>query len=98
MQDLGSINSILHERRAYIARQFAVKRIGVFGSFVHGVQRSDSDIDILVEYEPSGVSFDNYMDLKFYLEDMLGIHVDLVIADDVRDEIREEILADVQYV
>ena len=50
-------------------RKFGVKRIGLFGSYIKGEQKQKSDIDILVEFKKGMKTFDNYMELKFFLED-----------------------------
>jgi len=52
--------------------------MAVFGSVARGVASIDSDVDILVEFE-GALTFDRFMDTKFYLEDLLGRHVDLVV-------------------
>ena len=57
-------------------KRYGVKRIGLFGSFVRGEQREDSDIDFIVEFETP--DFDNFMDLAFYLEDLFGRKVELI--------------------
>ncbi|MGA1795752.1 MAG: nucleotidyltransferase family protein [bacterium] len=57
-------------------KKYGVKRIGLFGSYVRGEQRDDSDIDFLIELEKP--SFDNFMDLAFYLEDLFGKKVELI--------------------
>lgn len=59
-----------------ILKKYQVKRIGLFGSYVRGEQKPDSDIDFLVEFEKP--SFDNFMDLAFYLEDLFQRKVDLI--------------------
>ncbi|HHT9125228.1 MAG TPA: nucleotidyltransferase family protein [Candidatus Brocadiia bacterium] len=59
-----------------ILKKYGVKRIGLFGSFVRGEQKEYSDIDFLVEFEKP--SFDNFMDLAFYLEDLFGRKVKLI--------------------
>jgi predicted nucleotidyltransferase len=72
-----------------------VSRIGLFGSFVHGQAGADSDIDIVVDLaEPS---FDHYMDLKFFLEDLFGRSVDLVLADTVKPRLKPVIKREVVY-
>jgi len=69
-----------------LARRFSVKRIGVFGSCARGEEGPASDVDIIVELaEPT---FDHYMDLKFYLEEVLQRPVDLVMADAVKPRLR----------
>ena len=63
-----------HERE--IKERYGVRRIGVFGSYVRGEQKETSDIDILVEFDEP--TFDNFMNLSFYLEGLFGKKVDLI--------------------
>ncbi len=84
----------LEENRAAI-RGFGVLRLGIFGSYARGDPTETSDMDFLVEFEKS--SFDNYFDLKFFLEDLFGRKVDLVIADTIKPRIRPYILQEVVY-
>lgn len=63
-----------HERE--IKERYGVRRIGVFGSYVRGEQKEESDIDVLVEFDEP--TFDNFMNLSFYLEELFGRKVDLV--------------------
>ncbi len=60
---------------------FGVRKLGVFGSFARGEASSESDIDFLVELDPK--TFDNYMELKFFLEDLFNCGVDLVLIDTI---------------
>jgi predicted nucleotidyltransferase len=69
---------------------FGVRQLGLFGSAVRGEATQDSDLDFLVEFETK--SFDAYMDLKFFLEDLFSCQVDLVIADAIKPRLRESIL------
>jgi len=59
-----------------IMRKYKVKRIGLFGSYVRGEEKKNSDIDFLVEFEEP--TFDNFMELVFFLEDLFGRKVDLI--------------------
>ncbi len=70
------IIDLLKSHAKYIKACFSVKRIGLFGSFARGEQKESSDIDILVEFEKP--TFRNFMNLSYYLEDLLGREVDLV--------------------
>ncbi|MBC7362588.1 MAG: nucleotidyltransferase family protein [Candidatus Aminicenantes bacterium] len=81
-----------------IKKKFRIKEIGIFGSQIKGKARKRSDIDILVEFEKEGETFDNYMELKFFLEKLLDKKVDLVIKNTIKDKIKENILAEVIYV
>ena len=78
-------------------RALGVRRIGLFGSFARGEQRKGSDLDILVEFERGKKSFDNYMDLKFLLEDLFGRDVDLVVKEAIRPALRNSILEGAVY-
>ena len=85
------------EKNFQFIKRFGVKKIGLFGSYVKNEQNSKSDIDILVEFEKGKKTFDNYMDLKFYLEDLFKLKVDLIISDKIKPGLRSSILGSVMY-
>ena len=70
---------------------FGVKSLELFGSVARNEARPDSDLDFLVEFEGQ-ITFDAYMDLKFFLEDLFTKKVDLVIKEDLKPQIREVVL------
>jgi len=78
-------------------KKYGFKKIGLFGSYIKNKQTYDSDIDILVEFKKGKKNFDNYMDLKFFLEDLLKSKVDLVISEVIKPELRSYILDEVSY-
>ena len=78
--------------------EYGVERMGLFGSYASNEQTESSDIDILVEFQPKAVTFDHYMDLKFFLEDTFESTVDLVIHEDIKPALRPYILEHVRYV
>jgi len=78
-------------------RDLGVRRYGLFGSFVRGQTTDQSDIDILVEFDPGQKTFDNFMKLAFFLEDLLGREVDLVTAESLSPYIGLHILKEVEY-
>ena len=78
---------VLAARREEIASRFGVKRLGLFGSAARDELSPSSDIDVLVEFA-GPATFAAYMDLKFYLEDLLGRPVDLVTDKGLRRELR----------
>ncbi len=83
-------------------RRFGVKKIGLFGSYVKDEQRTESDIDILVEFKKDQKTFDHYMDLKFFLEDLFKLNlfnlkVDLVISEAIQPDLKPYILDSVKY-
>ena len=85
----------LRMRRRELASRFGVKRIGLFGSYVRGEAVEASDIDFLVEFDTP--TFDHYMDLKFFLEELFGVSVDLVSSDAVKPQLKSYIDRDITY-
>jgi hypothetical protein len=83
------ILTILRQHRAEI-QGFGVKSLAIFGSVARDEAKSESDVDLLVEFEGK-VTFDHYMDLKFYLEDRLAMKVDLVTQKMLRPHIRQTV-------
>lgn len=75
-----------------------MKKIGLFGSFVRGHQNADSDVDLLVEFEPDKKTFDNFINLSFFLEDLLKHRVELVTRESLSPYIGPHILAEIEYV
>ena len=75
-----------------------VKRLGLFGSFVHEEQNPDSDVDVLVEFQSDQKTFDRFMQLSFLLEDLLNRPVDLVTREALSPHIGPHILKEVEYV
>lgn len=80
---------LLDEHREAL-RRFHVRRLGLFGSAARGELRPESDLDILVELDEK--TFDGYMDLKFFLEELLGRKVDLVLKEAIKPALRSRIL------
>lgn len=78
-------------------QKYGVERIGLFGSYSREEQKKSSDIDVLVEFEKSKMTFDRYMELKFSLEDHFQKQIDLVIIDDIKPALKEEILRSAIY-
>jgi uncharacterized protein len=96
MNSIDDIMNALNSNMSSI-KKFHVKKIGVFGSFVRGEQTSTSDIDILVEFEDNQETLDNYMDLKFFLEDLFARRVDVVISSVIKDALKKSIVESVKY-
>ena len=67
-----------------------VRKLGLFGSCARDQATASSDIDFVGEFEWK--SFDAYMDLKMFLEELFRCRVDLVIADAVKPALRAAIV------
>ncbi|MGL4498475.1 MAG: nucleotidyltransferase family protein [Planktothrix sp.] len=95
--NFGEVYGVLKQYLPQVQLTYGVKSLGVFGSFVRGEMTDSSDLDLLVEFEGTP-TFRKYMDLKFFLEDLFGRKVDLVIQGDIKAQIRDRILREVVYV
>ena len=73
-----------------LRRRFGVKDLAVFGSVARNEAHPRSDLDLLVTFE-GRADFDRFMNLKFHLEDLLGLSVDLVTPNALRPELRARI-------
>jgi hypothetical protein len=78
-------------------RSLGVQRIGLFGSFVRGEQRPDSDVDFLVDFDPLQKTFDHFMELSFFLEEALHRRIELVTPESLSPHLKPHILAEVEY-
>lgn len=74
-----------------------VKRCGLFGSFVREQHTPQSDVDVLVEFDPEQKTFANFMRLVFLLEDLFGRKVDVVTMESLSPYIGPHILKEVEY-
>lgn len=82
------------EALAELCRRYHVRELALFGSILRDDFRDDSDIDMLVEYEPDvRVTLFDHFDLQRELEDLLGRSVDLLPKNGLRNLLRESVLA-----
>ncbi|MBI3812977.1 MAG: nucleotidyltransferase family protein [Nitrospinae bacterium] len=89
---LKNILKNLKDNKEVLSKKFGVTDIAVFGSYVRGEQNKKSDIDIFVELKPEYKTFDNYMELKFYLQKITSKKIDLVIKESIREELKPIII------
>lgn len=79
-----------------IIKSYGVTSLALFGSFARDEAKTSSDLDLLVEFQGK-VTFDQYMDLKFFLEDNLGLSVDLVTKKMLKPQIINSVEKDAIY-
>lgn len=92
----NDILSKLREIKPSLYKDYAVTRIGLFGSFSEGINTADSDIDLLVELEkPIGWKF---FTLELYLQKIFERKIDLVTKNALKEQIKKTILKQVYYV
>lgn len=86
----------LIELKPILKRGYSVSKIGLFGSFVSGEAKEDSDIDLIIELDkPIGWKF---FSLEIYLEQIFKRKVDLVTKNALKERLKEAILSQVNYV
>lgn len=81
-----------------VIKSYGVISLGIFGSFSKEKIHESSDVDLLVDFDPSKKSFDNFMDLSFFLEDIIGRKVEIVTNQSLSKFIGPHILNEVQHV
>ena len=97
VQTKSQVLSLLQECKQQL-HQFGVNRCGVFGSFGRDLAIHDrSDVDILVAFDPERKTFDNFIHLSFFLEELFGRDVDLVTIESLSPYIGSHILEEVEY-
>lgn len=74
------------------------RRIALFGSVVRGEARPESDVDLLVQFDREQKTFENFMELSFMLEELLGRRVELVTTEALSPFIGPHILREAEDV
>jgi predicted nucleotidyltransferase len=96
MKDLYSIKKILTELKPELEKNFHVSSIGIFGSVARNESSSESDVDIVVDFnQPIGISF---IDLANLLEEKIKTHVDLVSKKGIRPQYLSSIEKEMVYI
>lgn len=96
METKNQIINKLRELKPILFSEYSVKEIGIFGSYANETNTEESDIDILVEFEkPIGWKF---FSLELYLEKIFGKKVDLVTKNALKDQIKNQIMNQLEYV
>jgi len=88
---------LIQEHRQ-VLEDFGVGHCGLFGSFGRGEMTERSDVDLLVVFRPGMKTFSNFMDLCFFLEELLGRKVDVLTPESLSPYLKDEILAEVEYI
>jgi hypothetical protein len=93
-----SILSILRSRKSELSK-FGIRNVGLFGSYRRDEQNPDSDIDLLLDFEPEAESFDNFMAVYDIIEQLFkGEKIEIVTVNGLSPYFGPTILKEVQYV
>jgi predicted nucleotidyltransferase len=92
-------DQVLRVLREHIStiRNFGIKSVAIFGSVARDQAGPDSDLDVLVEFDPPP-TFRRYMDLKFYLEELVGCPVHLGTPNELKARIRARVQSEAIHV
>jgi len=93
-KDVAYLSQIIKQHLPQLIQNYNISYLGIFGSYIRGEQKEDSDLDILVEFskEPDLLEF---IGLKQELSETLGIEVDLVMKSALKPRIGKRILEEV---
>ncbi len=78
-------------------RSLGVRNLALFGSFVRECQTPESDIDLLVEFDAAEKTYDNFVGLADFLEELLQRPVELVTTESLSPYIGPRILDEAEY-
>jgi hypothetical protein len=96
MKSLDELKEIINSHKKELEDKYYVKSIAIFGSYTRNEQTPESDVDILVEFsKPVGLLFVHLAD---YLEEILGVKVDLMTPEAIKPNRRRYILEELIYV
>jgi predicted nucleotidyltransferase len=93
-QTIRRYQHLLHKQLPYLAERYHVASLGLFGSYLHGTQGPDSDLDVLVSFSEIP-SLLRLIELENYLSDELGVKVDLVPRESLKPHIGKRVLREV---
>ena len=99
---LDSINPdwihVLKTKKSLWEQKYYLTQLAVFGSRARGDGNSSSDLDLLVDFrKPYNFDLLQFISLAQELEDELGVKVDLIIAEDLKPNIRDRVLSEARY-
>ncbi len=93
MKRLEELKKIINEHKKKLEEEYKVKSIAIFGSYVRNEQNKKSDVDILVDFHETPDLL-KFIEIERYLENILGVKVDLVRKPVLRMELRDQILSE----
>lgn len=79
--------------------KLGIRNVGLFGSYIRNEQSSESDIDLLIDFDPEKENFDNFMAVYDLFEEIFkNQKVEVVTKNGLSPYIGPKILNEVQYV
>lgn len=96
-RDTTELRQAIRQQLPLLRERYGVESLGIFGSYLRGEAHEGSDLDLLVRFSHSPSLF-RYVEVENYLTDLLGVKVDLVMADSLKPSIGQWVLAEVEAV
>lgn len=96
IKTLEEIKQLLQQNKSVLQENYKVTELGIFGSYVRGEQTEKSDVDVLIDYEKAPTLF-KLVELRNYLNELMGMKVDVVTKKGLKPRIRERVLSEVVY-
>lgn len=97
IQDKDNLLLALKQNGSKI-KSYGVESLSLFGSFAKGMPDTESDVDLLVNFDPQQKNYDNFMELSFFLEDLLDRKVEIVTPQSLNKHIGPHILNSAEHV
>lgn len=97
LMSASEIIRLLSELKAEVRQRYKAEIKGLFGSYMRGEEKEESDIDVLVEFD-EGANLLDFTGLSLFLEEKLNRHVDVVIESTIRQEIKTDIFREIVYI
>lgn len=96
-RDIAELRGILRQQLPLLRERYGVESLGLFGSYVRREAGPESDLDVLVRFHHTPGLL-RFVELENYLSDLLGVRVDLVMAEALKPAIGQRVLAEVEVV
>lgn len=96
MTDLEKLRSQLTDLKSDLVNRYPIAQLAIFGSYARNEQSNESDLDLMVEF--NGKIGSQFIDLANEIEKRLGIKVDLVSKNGIKERYYKEIKSDLIYV
>ncbi len=97
-KSLTGITRTIQNALPELRRQYGVRDLWLFGSYVRAEQDGESDLDILVTFDNPHLTLLQFIQLEYELSDLLGVKVDLVERDTLKPDIGKRILAEAKAI
>lgn len=97
VQNKAEILKLLSDNNNQL-RSYGVMKVGLFGSFISDNQNEDSDVDLLVEFDPKRKIFKNFMNISKFTEELFGRNVEIVTPQSLSPYIAPSVHKEIEYV